>query len=135
MLCRQTMTPRIQNEMRVFSRKLVGNAPLPFWAESAMRQHAEYAAADWCQARGLQGLDDVAGCASLPSSQAALDLVEGKPAAIVPVLGSMLGRAALIGAGLFVVGERRNLVKYSAAAAVAIELFVIGYVAANRRKA
>ena len=135
MTCQSSMTPRIQNEMRAFSRKLVGSGPLPFWAESAMRQHAEYAAADWCRARGLQGLDDVVGCASLPSSQAALDLVEGKPAAIVPVLGSMLGRAALIGAGLFVVGERKHLFKYSAAAAVAIEMFVIGYVAANRRKA
>lgn len=54
------MTVRIADEMRSFSRRLLpAGDRLPFWAESALRQHAEYAANDYCKSRGLQGLDAV----------------------------------------------------------------------------
>ena len=122
MTCREDMTVRIGSEMRTFAQKLVGAQPLPFWAESAMRQHAEYAANDWCSARGLSGAPEAP---TLPSIGAAEAFLLGEPGGTARVLGWTLRRAALIGLGLFAVGQRRGVVKGALAGAVAIEAFVL----------
>lgn len=68
-------------------------------------------------------------CASLPSSNAAADWLAGVPGSGARVVGSMAGRAALIGTGLYVAGFRgRDLVKGSLFAATAIEIFVLAWI-------
>jgi hypothetical protein len=64
-------------------------------------------------------------CAALPSGQAAFDLVSGDWGAIVPVIGTAAARAALIGVGMAVVGERKHLVRNAIGGAAAIEGFVL----------
>lgn len=73
--------------------------------------------------------------ATLPSSDAVADLLDGKPGALLGVVGSTLLRAGLIGAGMYVAGfrKRKQLVRGSIAGALAIELFVFGWVAHKRR--
>lgn len=72
----------------------------------------------------------------LPSQQAAADLLAGKPGAAFQVAGTMLGRALLIGAGLYIAGERKNLERNALAGAVAIEVFVLAFSAqATARRA
>jgi hypothetical protein len=73
-------------------------------------------------------------CAALPSSTAAADLIAGKPGGLTAVVTSTALRAGLIAAGLAIAGERKRLLKYSVFSALAIEAFVLAYVAANRRK-
>jgi hypothetical protein len=69
-------------------------------------------------------------CASLPSSEAADDLLRGKPGALFDVIGSTLGRAALVGVGAFVFGLRgKDLLRAGIGGAVGIEVFVLGYTA------
>jgi hypothetical protein len=83
----------------------------------------------------LQGLGALEfECAALPSSTAAADLLDGKPGGATAVVTSTALRAGLIAAGLAVAGERKHLLKYSVFAALAIEAFVLTYIAANRRK-
>lgn len=66
--------------------------------------------------------------ARLPSQDAVIDLVHHKPGAIGEVIGSMLLRGALIGAGLALAGFRgRQLLIGAAAGAVAIETFVLAW--------
>ena len=65
------------------------------------------------------------GLTTLPSVSSAEDFWLGKPGGLIKVVGSTALRAVLIGVGLAIVGERRNLVKYSAAGALAIEAFVL----------
>ena len=134
--CRADMVPKIERDMLAFMERMYGKQlppidQFPFWVRSSLRQHAEYAANDYCAMRGLQGLG---GCAELPSSTAASDLLDGKPGALMDVTVSVILRGGLIAAGLYLAGERKNLVKYSAAAALAIEAFVLSYIAYNRRK-
>jgi hypothetical protein len=76
-------------------------------------------------------------CASLPSSDAAGDLVAGKPGALVSVVGTTLLRAGLIGAGAYVAGERdlARLARVALGGALAIEAFVLVWVFAQRKKA
>ncbi len=74
-------------------------------------------------------------CATLPSSSAVADLLDRKPGAWQDVALSTGLRAGLIGIGLAVAGEREALIKKSLFAAVAIEAFVIWYVATHREKA
>lgn len=70
---------------------------------------------------------------SLPSGESASDFVEGKPGSLIRLTGHLLGRAALMGVGLYVVGVRgKDLVTYSIAGATAIEVFVLGYAWAKR---
>jgi hypothetical protein len=68
-------------------------------------------------------------CASVPSSEAAYRLVEGDVGALGAVAGTMVLRAGLVGAGLYVAGERdpKTLAKYAAAGSVAIEAFVLAW--------
>jgi hypothetical protein len=70
-------------------------------------------------------------CAALPSGQAAYDLTHGDRSAFAPVLKYTAMRALLIGAGLFVVGERDHLVRNAVAGAVGIEIYVLWW--ASRR--
>ena len=74
-------------------------------------------------------------CASLPSSEAAARLVDGEPGAWAPVVGTALLRAALIGAGAVVAGEREpvRLARVALGGAVAIEAFVLGWVYLQRK--
>lgn len=80
--------------------------------------------ADW-------GLGEAPGCITLPSSDAALRLVRGEVGGLVGSIGSTLFRALLISGGLAAVGSRDHLVRDSLGAACAIELFVVGWVAAK----
>ncbi len=136
MSCQSIMVPRIEKEMRAFSQKLVGPGPLPFWAQSAMKQHAEYAAGDWCSARGLQGLGASEDRPTFPSVQAVYDLKDGKPGAFLDVAKWTAVRAALIGAGLFIAGERgfKGLVTKSLVSSLLVEAFVIGYIQVQESK-
>jgi len=61
----------------------------------------------------------------LPSSRSALAFVRGEDGSTLAVIGHTLGRAALIGVGLGIAGERKHLVQKSLMAAMAIESFVL----------
>jgi hypothetical protein len=130
MSCKSIAYPRIRNEMRAFATKLVGDQPLPEWAESAMKQHAEYAAVDYCRSRGLEGLGVTPARPTFPSVQAVYDLIDGKEGAALDVAKWTAVRAGLIGAGLFIGGERsfKGIVVKSLIASLVVEGFVIGYI-------
>lgn len=64
----------------------------------------------------------------LPSAQAAANFIEGRPGAAVEVVATVAARALIIAGGLFVAGERKRLLPYSLAGAVAIEIFVLASV-------
>lgn len=68
-------------------------------------------------------------CPALPSGTSAYKLVSGDPAGIVGVIGHTVGRAALIGTGLYVVGEREHVVRNAVGGALAIEAFVLSWAA------
>lgn len=71
--------------------------------------------------------------ATLPSSTAADRLVSGDPWAIPAVVMSTVLRGGLIAGGLYVAGLRgKDLAKGAVGGALAIETFVLGYVAAQR---
>jgi hypothetical protein len=72
--------------------------------------------------------------ASLPSSDSAARFLRGEPGSLPGVVLSTLGRAALIGGGLFLAGERKNLIKYSLAGALMIEVFVLWYVQKEQKE-
>jgi hypothetical protein len=72
-------------------------------------------------------------CAALPSGSAAFDLVSGDWSAIVPVIGYTAARAALIGIGMAVAGEREHIVRNAVGGAIAIEGFVLVWAAFKRR--
>jgi hypothetical protein len=63
----------------------------------------------------------------LPSQQAAADLLEGRPGAIGDVLATMLGRAVILGLGMYAAGERKHLVRNAVGATLAVEAFVLLY--------
>jgi hypothetical protein len=70
---------------------------------------------------------------ALPSGESASDFIAGKPGATGRLIFHYLGRSAIVGAGLFLVGVRgKELVKYSLVAAGAIEVFVLGYAFTKR---
>ena len=72
----------------------------------------------------------------LPSADAANALLAGKPGALGEVIGTTLGRALLIGAGLYLVGGREKpLVKNALAGALAIEVFVLCYLSHQQKAA
>lgn len=64
-------------------------------------------------------------CPPLPSEVAACGLAYGDAAALPAVVGTTLFRAVLIGLGLVVIGETRNVARNALAGAVAVELFVL----------
>jgi hypothetical protein len=69
---------------------------------------------------------------SLPSARAVQDFLEQGPPALPPV-GTTLGRACLIGLGLYAAGERKRLVKKSLYGALAVEGFLIGWFLMERK--
>lgn len=73
------------------------------------------------------------GCV-LPSATSACELVNGVPGAAPRVVLHTLGRALLIDTGLYVAGERKQLVRYSLAVALAIEAFALGWAAYQRNR-
>lgn len=68
----------------------------------------------------------------LPSAEAAKAFVSGDMSAIGPIFVTTLMRAGLIGAGLYVVGQREGLVKGAVAGALAIEAFVLSWALFNK---
>lgn len=62
---------------------------------------------------------------TLPSVVAAEDFLKGKPGGLMSVVSSTAGRAGIIFAGLYLAGERKRLLRYAVAGALAIELFVL----------
>lgn len=73
-------------------------------------------------------------CAALPSGQAAYNLVSGDWSALMPVVGTAMARAALIGVGLAVVGERKHLVRNALGGAAAVEVFVLSWAVYKRNQ-
>ncbi len=61
----------------------------------------------------------------LPSEVAAKAFIRGEPGGLFDVTYWTLWRAGLIGAGLYVAGERQHLVRNALAGALAVELGVI----------
>lgn len=61
----------------------------------------------------------------LPSETAAKALIRGEPGALGSVLYWTLWRAGVIGAGLYVAGERERLVRNALAGALAVEVGVL----------
>jgi len=80
-------------------------------------------------------VNDIAQCAALPSGQAAADLWAGDRTAIARIAWYTGVRALLIGAGLWVVGSRRNLVRSSVAGALAVEAYVLVWAAQKKKEA
>jgi hypothetical protein len=64
-------------------------------------------------------------CPALPSGTSAYRLVSGDPSGVPGVIGHTVARAALIGTGMAVAGERRHLVRNAIGGALAIEAFVL----------
>lgn len=64
---------------------------------------------------------------TLPSGRAAVDLVNGKPGGLTKTIACTLGRAALIGTGMWLGGKRENLGRDAVAGAVGIEAFVLAW--------
>lgn len=118
--CSDLQTERIKREMRAYTQKLIPG-PLPDWAEAALKQHAEYAAQDWCQTRHLAGLS----AATLPSVTAAEAFWNDEPGAWWRVAKSVLERAAIAGVSLYAIGSRQRLVRNSFAVALGIEAVVL----------
>ncbi len=68
----------------------------------------------------------------LPSAKHARALVKGKRGSTAPVVFDWVLRAALIGTGLRVAGDRHpDLLRRSLGASAAVELFVLGWMAAE----
>ena len=82
-------------------------------------------------------LGDVPTCpvcpAALPSGSSAAALVAGDWSALPIAVGHTIVRAALVGAGLVIAGERANVVRNAVAGSLAIETFVLGWAAWKRR--
>lgn len=142
--CTSMMVPRIEREMAAFMQTMYAHggmalppmSKMPYWVKSAMKQHAEYAANDYCAARGLQGLGADPVRPTFPSVQAVYDLKDGKEGAMLDVVKWTAIRAALIGAGLFIGGDRsfKSIAVKSVISSALVEAFVIAYVELQERK-
>jgi hypothetical protein len=64
---------------------------------------------------------------ALPSASSALALARGETGALPLVVCHTALRAGIIGVGLYVSGQRRNLVRTALVSSVAIEAFVLGW--------
>lgn len=74
-------------------------------------------------------------CPTLPSADTAYRLLRGDSSAWPNLLRDLLGRAALIGVGVKVVGGSWNdAARYGAAGALSIEAFVLSYAAMKIRE-
>lgn len=66
--------------------------------------------------------------ANPPSATSAMDLCAGRPGSLLTVTGCMLGRAAMIGLGLYAAGDRdRQVVKHALGAAAVTEASVLAW--------
>jgi hypothetical protein len=74
-------------------------------------------------------------CASMPSATAARDFMAGRPGSIPHLLVSYAGRTAIVAAGMYTVGKRKNLVRDSAAGAALIELSLLTYFSIKQNQA
>lgn len=71
---------------------------------------------------------------TLPSGAVASDLLDHPSLANVGKAAlSVVGRAGIIGAGLYVFGEREHLVRNSLAGSLAVETFVLAYLGLKRK--
>jgi hypothetical protein len=70
----------------------------------------------------------------LPSASSAQDLVDGKAGSLSRVLSHMIGRAALVGTGIYLAGGGKNTVRYALAGSAAIEAFVLTYALYDKHK-
>lgn len=61
----------------------------------------------------------------LPSEIAARAFIRGEPGALTAVVFSTLLRASLIGAGLYVAGDREHTIRNALAGALAVEVGVL----------
>lgn len=70
---------------------------------------------------------------ALPSEDHAIQLVEHpSPKTVVQIVGDVLFRASLIGAGLAAAGVRRRLVAGAVCGSLVVETFVLTWVAAEK---
>lgn len=67
--------------------------------------------------------------AALPSGSSAAALIDGDWNALPVAVGHTIVRAALVGAGLVVAGERTHVIRNAVAGSLAIETFVLGWAA------
>lgn len=65
----------------------------------------------------------------LPSGEAAMHLVNGRPGGLSRTILCTLGRAALLGVGMWAGGKRENLGRDALAGALGIEAFVLAWAA------
>jgi len=72
--------------------------------------------------------------AALPSGSSAAALVGGDWSALPLAVGHTILRAALIGSGLIVAGERAHVVRNAVAGTLAIETFVLAWAAWKRQQ-
>jgi len=72
-------------------------------------------------------MTDVANCATLPSSESATRLLDGDLSVVPLFVGHFLGRAAIIGSGLWIAGDRNpsTWFRHSVAGALGFEMFVL----------
>ena len=81
------------------------------------------------------GLGDGPTCpAALPSGSSAAALVGGDMSALPLAVGHTIVRAALVGAGLIVAGERSHVIRNAVAGSLAIETFVLAWAAWKLRR-
>lgn len=66
-------------------------------------------------------------CDTLPSAESAAQLARGDIKALPRVFVHTAGRAALIGVGLILAGQREHVFRNALAGSIAIEVFVLGY--------
>lgn len=68
-------------------------------------------------------------CPRLPSSESAYKLWQGDGEAFVLLMRDLVFRGVLIGAGMYLAGERDHLVRNALAGSAMIEFFVLGWIA------
>ena len=80
------------------------------------------------------GLGESLTCPALPSGSSAVALLSGDLSALPVAVAHTAVRAALIGTGLLVAGERKRVVRNAVAGSLAIETFVLGWAAWKLRR-
>lgn len=68
----------------------------------------------------------------LPSATSAAQLLKGEPGALITVVFHTLARAGIIGTGLYVAGQRKGLAKSAVYGSLAVEAFVLAWVAMEK---
>ncbi len=71
---------------------------------------------------------------ALPSQNSAMALVNGEPGAIPMVLAHTALRAGIIGAGLYVAGQRGRIIRTALVSSLAIETFVLLWAGYQKRQ-